>query len=153
MTVDASTQQHDVHVTRVVDAPPQRVYEAFTDPDQVSGWFVPADGWSAPREAIDMDVRPGGSWRLTMVDEAGNGYPAVFAYREVTPAQRLVFTTGGPDEDPADPRTPTATVTFADLGGRTQLTFAGSAEREMADEVQAGWGAAFDVLAARIAQA
>lgn len=153
MTVDAAAQQHDVHVTRIVDAPPRRVYEAFTDPDQVAGWFVPADGWSAPREEIAMDVRAGGSWRLTMVDEAGNGYPAEFVYREVSPAQRLVFTTGGPGEDPADPRTPTATVTFADLGGRTRLTLAGRAEREIADEVQAGWEAAFAVLAARIAQA
>ncbi len=54
-------------ITRIFDAPRERVYRAFTDPDQIARWFGPA-GWTVPRQTVDIDARPGGHQRLVMVN-------------------------------------------------------------------------------------
>lgn len=59
-------------ITRIFDAPRERVYRAFTDPDQVARWFGPA-GWMVPRETVDIDARPGGHQRLVMVNAEDPG--------------------------------------------------------------------------------
>jgi uncharacterized protein YndB with AHSA1/START domain len=53
-------------IERVFDAPPELVWKAFTDPDELARWFGPV-GYSVPRESVDLDMRPGGYQRLTMV--------------------------------------------------------------------------------------
>lgn len=54
-----------IEITRVFDAPRQRVYRAFTDPDQLAQWFGPA-GCSVPRDSIEIDARAGGHLRFLM---------------------------------------------------------------------------------------
>jgi len=63
------TEQADFEllITRIFDAPRERVYQAFTDPDQLARWFGPA-GWTVPRETVDIDARPGGHQRFVMVN-------------------------------------------------------------------------------------
>jgi uncharacterized protein YndB with AHSA1/START domain len=56
-------------ISRVFDAPRELVYQAFTDPDQLSQWFGPV-GWSVPRDTIEIDARPGGYKRIVMVNDA-----------------------------------------------------------------------------------
>jgi uncharacterized protein YndB with AHSA1/START domain len=58
---------YELLITRIFDAPRERVYRAFTDPDQIARWFGPA-GWKVPRETVDIDARPGGYQRLVMVN-------------------------------------------------------------------------------------
>jgi uncharacterized protein YndB with AHSA1/START domain len=58
---------YELLITRIFDAPRERVYRAFTDPDQLARWFGPA-GWTVPRETVDIDARPGGHQRLVMVN-------------------------------------------------------------------------------------
>ena len=134
-----------------VDAPPERVFEAWTDPEQISRWFVPVDGWSAPIDLIGVDTTPGGSWRVSMVDEKGDAYPAVFHYREVSEPNRLVFTTGAPDHDPSDPDIATATVTFEARDGGTEMTYEGVTTDPGLEEA-AGWKAMFERLAGQLAE-
>ena len=137
-------------LTRTIAAPPARVFEAWTDPAQISQWFVPVDGWSAPLDRISVDARPGGSWRVTMVDDSGEGYPAVFHYREVAAPERLVFTTGAPDQDPNDPAIHVASVTLEARDGGTEMTYKGvSTDPEQSEA--AGWKAMFDRMAAQLA--
>jgi uncharacterized protein YndB with AHSA1/START domain len=57
-----------------------------------------------------MDVKPGGRWRITLIDERGNEYPSVLVYRDVVEGERLVF--GATDGDPG------ATLTFSGRDGR-----------------------------------
>ena len=137
-------------VTQTIAAPPTRVFEAWTDPAQISRWFVPVDGWSAPVDLISVDARPGGSWRVSMVDEKGEAYPAVFHYREVDPPNRLVFTTGAPDHDPNDPEAALLAVTLEDRGAATELTFQGTTTDPDLQEA-AGWTAMFERMAAQLA--
>ena len=57
---------YELDITRIFDAPPDRVYQAFVDPDQLARWFGPV-GWTVPRETVEVDARPGGRQRLVMV--------------------------------------------------------------------------------------
>ncbi len=54
-----------ITISRVFDAPPELVYRAFTDPDQLARWFGPV-GCSVPRDSISVDARPGGHLRFVM---------------------------------------------------------------------------------------
>jgi uncharacterized protein YndB with AHSA1/START domain len=56
----------ELTLTRIFDAPPELVYRAFVDPDQLGQWFGP-EGFSVPYESVHIDARPGGYQRLVMV--------------------------------------------------------------------------------------
>ena len=55
-------------ITRIFDAPRELVFRAFVDPDQISQWFGPV-GYSVPRDTIEVDPRPGGNYKFTMVND------------------------------------------------------------------------------------
>jgi uncharacterized protein YndB with AHSA1/START domain len=50
----------DVELTHVFDAPRERLYQTFTDPDLLARWYGPS-GFSVPRDSVDVDLRPGGT--------------------------------------------------------------------------------------------
>ena len=61
---------YDIEITRVFDAPPERVDQAFTDPDQFARWYGPV-GFPVRRDSVEVDARVGGRQRFEMVGEAG----------------------------------------------------------------------------------
>ena len=63
------TPEYDIEISRVLDAPRDRVYEAFTDPDRFAQWYGPP-GFPVPRDTVEIDPRVGGRQRFTMVGEA-----------------------------------------------------------------------------------
>jgi uncharacterized protein YndB with AHSA1/START domain len=63
------TEPYDIDVSRVIDAPPTRVYGAFVDPDQFAGWYGPT-GFPVERASVELDARVGGQIRFAMVGEA-----------------------------------------------------------------------------------
>jgi uncharacterized protein YndB with AHSA1/START domain len=150
MTDTSTTTGQPFTINQTIDAPRERVFKAWTDPEQISRWFVPDEGWSAPLADISVDARPGGTWRLNMVDDTGTAYPAVFVYRELVEPERLVFTTGAPDQDPNDPKIATATVTLTERDGRTEMRYDGIASDPDQSEV-AGWQAMFTRMAEQLA--
>jgi uncharacterized protein YndB with AHSA1/START domain len=147
---DAPSTQKPFTIHQTITATPARVFQAWTDPQQISRWFIPVDGWTAPLDLISVDARPGGTWRVSMVDETGEAYPAVFHYREVDEPNRLVYTTGAPDQDPNDPTIAHATVTFEDRDGVTEMTYQGVTSDPDESEV-GGWKAMFERLASQLA--
>jgi uncharacterized protein YndB with AHSA1/START domain len=115
MTDATSTADREIVTTRVIDAPPALVFEAWTDPRHVAHWFGP-DGFVTTTES--MDVRPGGRWVFTMRGPDGTVWPNVVTYEEIAPPSRLVYRHG----DHENPDMFHATVTFEEQGGRTALT-------------------------------
>lgn len=109
------TADREVVITRLIDAPRERVFDAFTDPAQVGEWWGPTGFTTTTHE---MDVRPGGTWRFIMHGPDGVDYPNWISYHEVARPERLVYDHGGERADPDFH----VTVTFADEGGRTRLT-------------------------------
>ncbi|WP_020674283.1 SRPBCC family protein [Amycolatopsis nigrescens] len=158
MTEPAGTAatRRELTITRVFDAPRDLVFQAWTDPAQLTRWFGPR-GMSTPRSTISVEARPGGRWRVCMVrDSDGSEYPTGGEYREVVPPERLVFTWGDPAEtSEADgvAGISLVTVTFADLGDKTEMVLhqAGFSTDGARGDVYDGWSSAFDCLAEYIA--
>jgi uncharacterized protein YndB with AHSA1/START domain len=115
MTSPPSTADREIVTTRLIDAPRELVFEAWTDPTHVGHWFGP-EGFTTITHS--MDVRPGGVWRFTMRGPDGKDWPNVVTYQEVAPPERLVYLHG----DDREPDMFHTTVTFHDRGGKTALT-------------------------------
>ena len=75
---------------RIYDAPPERVFRAWTDPAELARWNVPADGWTI--EVLEVDLRVGGHYRATFGPPGEEPYLETDEYREIVRPKRLVFT-------------------------------------------------------------
>jgi len=84
----SDTTNREITITRVVDAPRELVWKAFTDKDHIGQWWGP-NGFTTTTDI--MDVRVGGTWRHTMVGPDGTIYPNEIHYEEVVPPEKLVY--------------------------------------------------------------
>ena len=108
----------EIVLVRVLDAPRESVFAAWTDPGAFCEWFGP-DGYNCT--VREMDVRPGGRARFDMVSGDGTLYTNRFDYLEIVPSERLVMDHGSDIEN--DPARFRVTVTFdAQDDGKTVLT-------------------------------
>lgn len=140
-------------VTRVLDAPRALVWRAWTEPDEMARWFHPS-GATSPREDVDVDLRVGGRYRYVMVlDDTGDRIPTGGTYLEIAEPEQLVFTWGQPDARVED--SPLITLTLADLGDKTEMTFRlqGVPGKPGDGFVHDGWTSALDFLAETLAEA
>jgi uncharacterized protein YndB with AHSA1/START domain len=141
---------HGFRTTRVFDAPRERVWKEWTEPERFADWFGGPDS-EVPLSTVAMDVRPGGAWRATMY--AGPGRREIRwagEYREVVEPERLVLTfTDRPDEDVYE----LVTVVLTDLGdGRTEMVVEQRGHRRPEDyeRSERGWGIFFDRMRERL---
>jgi uncharacterized protein YndB with AHSA1/START domain len=134
-----TTSSREIVVSRVFDAPPELVFEAWTDPEEVVKWFGP-DGFTTTIH--EMDVRPGGIWRFTMHGPDGTDYPNRVEFIEVVKPERLVYN-HGPDAG-SEGLSFRSTVTFEEEGAATRLTlrlvFASANDRQQAVDFGASEG-------------
>jgi uncharacterized protein YndB with AHSA1/START domain len=103
-------------ITREFDAPPERVFRAYTEPDLLVQWLGPR---RLTMRIEHFDCRTGGAYRYVHVDEDGSEYGFFGAFHEVRPHERIVQTftyEGVPDGVSLE------TALFEDLGGRTRVT-------------------------------
>jgi uncharacterized protein YndB with AHSA1/START domain len=140
-----------IAITRVFDAPRERVWQEWTEPGRFADWFGGSES-EVPLSTVSMDVRPGGSLRLTMF--AGSGRHEIHwtgQYREVVDPERLVFTIS---DQPEGDAYELVTVVLIDLGdGRTEMSFQqhgrmSAAQYKGAEE---GWSTFFDRMAEHLA--
>jgi uncharacterized protein YndB with AHSA1/START domain len=142
-----------IAITRVFDAPRERVWKEWTEPERFADWFG-GGGAEVPVPTVSMDVRKGGSWRATMF--AGPGRREIHwkgEYREVVEPERLVFTLSDQHGDEAYEL---VTVVLTDLGDdRTEMRFEqrGSLSPEQYGRTKDGWSSFFDRMAGRLASA
>lgn len=141
-------------IVRVFDATRDVIWRAWTDADEATHWLHPR-GVSTPRDSISFDVREGGSYRYTMVnDDNGEQYPTAGSYLEVSEPERLVFTWGNPGE--SVDIAPIVTIDLAeegDSGERTKMTFRlqGFDGTPGDGFVHDGWTSAFELLDEHVA--
>jgi uncharacterized protein YndB with AHSA1/START domain len=109
----------DVTTTRVFDAPLEAVWNAWTDPEQVSQWWGPR-GFTAP--VVELDVRPGGEVRIDMQGTDGSVYPNRGVFNDVSEPDRLVMTLRLVNDKGEPLIEALNTVTFADEDGKTRVT-------------------------------
>lgn len=142
----------ELTLVRTFQAPKELVYQAWTDPAQVARWWGP-DGFTCP--VCRMEVRTGGAIYIDMQGPDGTIYPMTGTFREVIPAERLVFTSEAIEngEVVLEERT---TVTFTEQDGKTELTVhtvlirvTRAAEAHVSG-MEAGWNQTLDRLVAFI---
>jgi uncharacterized protein YndB with AHSA1/START domain len=139
-----------ISITRVFEAPRERVWSEWTEPDRFADWFGGADG-EVPQSSVAMDVRAGGMWRLTMRMREGK-ISWHGEYREVVEPERIVFTLS--DQTPPDAGHALVIVELAEIGeGRTEMRFEqhGSLSPAQTSAARYGWSRFFDRLAGRLA--
>jgi uncharacterized protein YndB with AHSA1/START domain len=139
-------QAQDVvlQMNRRFDAPRERVFEAWTSPEVLRQWWRAGPDWETP--LAEVDLRPGGTYRLSMTDTSkGETHTVVGEYKEVQPPDRLVYTwswESNPEEMAGSMGT-LVTVEFKDAGGGTevQLTHSGFADEHIRELHAHGWEA------------
>jgi uncharacterized protein YndB with AHSA1/START domain len=138
-------------ITRVFDAPRERVWKEWTEPHRFADWFGGPES-EIPLSSVSMDVRPGGTWRATMFSGPGRRESHwIGEYLEVAEPDRLVFTVS---DRPGEPAHELVTVVLTDLGdGRTEMLFEqrGAMTPEQYERTKEGWGTFFDRIAERLA--
>lgn len=111
----AEPGKQESSITRIFDAPPERVFKASTDPKLIPLWWGPRRFTTTVEK---MDARPGGSWRFIHRDADGNEFAFHGVYHEISPG-RLVQTMefeGMPGHVLLE------IVTFANIDGKTKMT-------------------------------
>jgi uncharacterized protein YndB with AHSA1/START domain len=144
-------EQPGFAVTVVFDAPRERVWREWTEPERFADWFGGAEA-DVPLSTVSMDVREGGEWRATMYVPERREIRWKGSYREVDPPERLVFTLS---DQPGD-HYELVIVDLADLGdGRTEMRFQQRGDGlspEQYEGAKSGWGKFFARIAERLAE-
>ncbi|WP_458190705.1 SRPBCC domain-containing protein [Haladaptatus sp. NG-WS-4] len=120
---DPTTEERSITVSRVIQWPPERVYRAFLDPDELAQWLPPT-GFSA--EVHHLEPEEGGTYRITFTGEteAFADYDHSFGgtYVVLEPGKRIVQTDAFETEDPEMAGEMTVTVTFEAVPEGTEVT-------------------------------
>ncbi len=156
-------------ISRVFDAPRERVWQAWTEVEQMKQWWGPK-GFTVTH--CKLDLRPGGKGHYCLRAPDGSEMWGRFVYREIVAPERLVWINSFSDKDggltshpmsPNWPREMHSTASFKDLGGRTEVTIEwipvdGSTELEIGtfdkgrDSMKGGWTGTMEQLIAYLAK-
>jgi uncharacterized protein YndB with AHSA1/START domain len=125
-------------IRRTYDVPPQRVYEAWTNPDLARQFLCPAGMTTGE---VSMDVRAGGSYRIEMLTPQGEPYVAYGVYREVVPASRLSMTWQWEEDNPDEVHETLLTLEFKPHGSGTEFILTHERLRNMESRAshEHGW--------------
>ena len=153
MTVGAPQLERELTITRVLAAPRELVFKAWTDPAHLARWWGPK-GFTNP--VCEVDARVGGALRIVMRSPDGGEYPMKGEFREVVAPARLVFTNIAIDQDGSHMIEGLTTVTFAAQGDKTLMTLHTRAvgvialSAQMLDGMEEGWTESIDKLEAHV---
>jgi uncharacterized protein YndB with AHSA1/START domain len=149
-SVDADEREPELVITRIFDAPRNVVFQAWTEPGRIVHWWGP-QGFVTTY--CDMDIRPGGAFRVCMRSPAGAEHWKQGVYREIVEPERLVFTFAWEDADGKPGHQTLVTVSFAEEGAKTRLTLHQAVFETVArrDEHQRGWTSTLERFAEYLA--
>ena len=110
-----TTADREIVVTHVFNAPRHLVFRAWTSPEDLPHWMLGPPGWSMP--VCEMDLRPGGGWRMVWRQPDGTEMQMRGAFREIVPNERIVSNESWGGDWPQTLNT----VTFSEVHGKTAL--------------------------------
>lgn len=140
--MNAEASPDVVRIIRIIDAPREEVFSAWTEPEQLRRWWGP--GEFSCTEA-DVDLRQDGTYRLVMQPPGGEAFVLGGTYREVVAPQRLVYTWRWETGAAADGSESLGKVEFHAHGDQTEvmLTHSEFPETHGAAPYQLGWEGGF----------
>jgi uncharacterized protein YndB with AHSA1/START domain len=135
-----------ISITRVFEAPRERVWREWTEPERFADWFGGPES-DVPLSTVSMDVRPGGAWQATMFTGSNRRESHwTGEYRDVVEPERLVFTVS---DRPGEKEYELVIVALTDLGdGRTEMLFEqrGHMAAQQYKRTEQGWSSFFDQM-------
>ncbi len=157
-SIDQERNGRNLKITRVFNAPPERVWKRWTEPNEFMCWWGPKD-YYAPY--AKFDIRVGGVYLSCMRGPDGKDIWGTGTYKEIIEPNRIVMTDSFADEHgnivPASyygmgtdfPMVMEVEVTLEDIGGKTRMTLehSGLPEGELIEQTKEGWNQSFDKLA------
>ena len=151
------TADHELVLTRLIDAPRANLFRCWTEPSLLKQWFAPAP-YTTP--VAEVELRVGGANNIVMRSPDGQEIPCPGTYLEIVPDRKLVFTDAYTGDWVPKNGKPfmTAIITFDDEGGKTRYTARvrhwSVADREAHEKMgfHQGWGQCADQLAALAAK-
>ena len=134
-----------LEITRLIKAPRDRVYAAWTDPAQLKKWFGPEN---VQTREIVADARVGGTFRWDLINPEGEEMTIRGEYRELQPDKKIVFTWQWEDDEDWENHVSIVTVELDDADGGTELrlTHEQLPNEESRDGHTRGWNSALDKL-------
>lgn len=117
MTPKTSTA-HTLRLTRLINAAPEKVFRAWTEPKHLREWSAP-EKYSVVIAEVDLKV--GGKYRIRMQSPEGTTHTAFGSYREVTRPKKLVYTWSWEEEGDHDIGETVVTVEFKARGSATEV--------------------------------
>jgi uncharacterized protein YndB with AHSA1/START domain len=138
-------QDRELKITRVLNAPRNLVFAAWTQPKHFARWLGPKDFTTI---ACQMNVQLGGIYRACIRSPEGRDYWMQGAYREIIEPERLVFTFAWEDENRQPKHETLITVMFTAQDHQTLMTFhqAIFESADSRDSHHSGWSECFDRL-------
>jgi len=130
-----------LEVRRTIRAPRQRVFDAWTKPEELKAWHAPGP---LTVSLAEIDLRPGGKYRIHMRAPDGNEHRVTGVYREVDPPKRVVYTWGWEGDHVV--KDSVVTVEFHERNDATEvvLTHAGIFDDQERANHEKGWTAIMD---------
>jgi uncharacterized protein YndB with AHSA1/START domain len=144
MTTKAA-EKFSLEIKRVINAPRERVYAAWTDPEQLKQWFGPEN---VRTRVVIADVRVGGEFRWDLTDPDGEEMTMRGEFRELQPGKKIVFTWKWEDDEVWENHISVVTVELADREGGTELRLIHERlpNEQSRDGHTRGWNSALDKL-------
>ena len=140
-----TTEKTSLEIKRVINAPPARVYAAWTDPDQLKQWWGPE---GVQTRNFTADARVGGKYRWDLVNQEGEEMSVFGEYRELIAGRKIVFTWKWDDDEDWKVHNSLVTVELSDRDGGTEikLTHEQLPSEASRDRHNEGWNSVIDRL-------
>lgn len=137
------TERLSLEIKRLIKAPRDRVYAAWTDPAQLKQWFGPEN---VRTDELVADVRVGGKYRWDLTTPEGEKMTCQGEYRELEPGRKFAFTWQWQDDEDWKDHTSIVTVELCDRDGGTEicLTHKQLPNEESCKGHTRGWNSAVD---------
>ncbi len=141
----AQAEKLSLEIKRLIKAPRDRVYVAWTDPAQLKQWFGPEN---VQTRGLIVDARVGGKFRWALTNSEGVKMTMRGEYRELQPGKKIVFTWQWEDDEDWENHISIVTVELDDADGGTELhlTHEKLPNEESRDGHTRGWNSALDKL-------
>ena len=140
-----TTEKPSLEIRRLIKAPRDRVYAAWTDPAQLKQWFGPE---KVETHDLTVDARVGGQFRWDLSNPEGEKMTCRGEYRDLQPGRKIVFTWKWDDDEDWEGHTSVVTVELSDCEGGTELRLIHTQlpNEQSRDGHTRGWNSALDKL-------
>jgi uncharacterized protein YndB with AHSA1/START domain len=149
---------YELRVERLIDGPPEVVFDAFFDPDAQVELYANTEGEPDWMVESELDLRVGGTWTISFGKPGDEPYRETNVFTEVDRPRRAVFESSMFFPQEGRTFSTTVTITLEARDGKTSFTIhqTGFERQQDRDDIQSGWPSILDalerVVAARVAE-